>query len=286
VSDATQNAAEAAVAPLTAPQLNAVVLQREEVASGLLIIRVAAKDWAVPAFKPGQYATLGLPGAAPRIDLSDPDDPPVDPQKLIRRAYSVASSSHEGEYLEFFVTLVRSGSLTPRLFALRPGDQLFLGQKITGMFTLDMVRPDANLVLAATGTGLAPYMSMLRTLLPTLQARRIAVIHGARHSWDLAYRAELTTMQRLCPWFSYIPVVADPAAEPVAWAGRVGFVQDAFAAGVVEKAWGSAPKPDDTHVFLCGNPLMVTAMLEHLTAAGFVEHSRKTPGQVHLERFW
>jgi ferredoxin/flavodoxin---NADP+ reductase len=286
VTDAVQNAAEQAGAPVAGPQLNAVVLQREEVASGLLILRVAPKDWALPAFKPGQYATLGLPGAAPRVDFSDPDDPPVEPHKLVRRAYSVASSSAEGEYLEFFVTLVRSGSLTPRLFALRPGDPLFLGPKITGMFTLDMVRPDAHLVLAATGTGLAPYMSMLRTLLPRLQDRRIAVLHGARHSWDLGYRAELTTMQRLCPWFSYVPVVADPAAEPVAWNGRTGFVQEAWAAGVVEKAWPFKPTPADTHVFLCGNPLMVTGMLEHLTAAGFVEHTRKTPGQVHLERFW
>lgn len=286
MSEATRDAAEEAVAPLATPQLNAVVLQREEVASGFLILRVAPRGWPLPAFKPGQYATLGLPGAAPRVDLADPDDPPVEPHKLIRRAYSVASSSTEGEYLEFYVTLVRSGSLTPRLFALRPGDPLFLGQKITGMFTLEMVRPDANLVLAATGTGLAPYMSMLRTLLPKLQDRRIAVVHGARHSWDLGYRAELTTMQRLCPWFSYVPVVAEPAAEPVAWNGRVGFVQDAWGAAVVEAAWGFAPTPDNTHVFLCGNPLMVGAMLESLAAAGFVEHTRKAPGQVHLERFW
>ena len=284
--EATQEAAAEAVAPLATPQLNAVVLQREEVASGLAILRIAPREWALPAFKPGQYATLGLPGAAPRVEFSDPDDPPVDPHKLIRRAYSVASSSAEGEYLEFYVTLVRSGSLTPRLFALRPGDSLFLGPRITGMFTLDMVRSDANLVLAATGTGLAPYMSMLRTLLPRLQDRRIAVIHGARHSWDLGYRAELTTMQRLCPCFSYVPVVADPAAEPVAWSGRIGFVQDAWSAGVVAEAWRSAPTPADTHVFLCGSPLMVAAMLERLGAVGFVEHTHKTPGQIHLERFW
>jgi ferredoxin--NADP+ reductase len=81
-------------------------------------------------------------------------------------------------------------------------------------------------------------------------------------------------------------VVADPAAEPVAWNGQVGFVQDAWDAGAVERAWGFHPTPADTNVFLCGNPLMVEAMLERLAAVGFVEHTRKTPGQVHLERFW
>lgn len=286
MTDAVQNAAEQAGAPVAGPQLNAVVLQREEVASGLLIIRVAAKDWAVPAFKPGQYATLGLPGAAPRIDLSDPDDPPVDPQKLIRRAYSVASSSHEGEYLEFFVTLVRSGSLTPRLFALRPGDQLFLGQKITGMFTLDMVRPDANLVLAATGTGLAPYMSMLRTLLEPGGPRHFAVVHGARHSWDLGYRSELLTLQRLCKNFAYIPVVSSPEEEPVPWTQSTGWVQGVWNSNAIGHAWGMQPTPENTHVFLCGNPAMVEEMVTLLAKQGFKEHTRKEPGQVHVERYW
>ena len=54
----------------------------------------------------------------------------------------------------------------------------------------------------------------------------------------------------------------------------------------MERAWGSRPTPADTHVFLCGHPLMVEGMLERLGTAGFVEHTRKTPGQVHLERFW
>jgi ferredoxin--NADP+ reductase len=286
VSVPSQSDTQPAPQARPAPQLNAVVLQREEVASGLAILRVAPRGWDLPPVKPGQYTTLGLPGSAPRVDLSDAEAPAPDPQKLIRRAYSIASSSHEGEYLEFFLTLVRSGALTPRLFALRPGDLVYLAPKITGMFTLDQVRPDANIVLAATGTGLAPYMSMLRTMLPTLKDRRIAVIHGALHSWDLGYRAELVTMQRLCPWFSYLPVVADPEGEPVPWGGQVGYVQEAWDAGAVDKAWGFAPAPENTHVLLCGNPLMVEAMLERLGARGFVEQTRKQPGQVHLERYW
>ena len=84
---------------------------------------------------------------------------------MIRRAYSIASSSVERRYVEFYLTLITSGQLTPRLFALRHGSRLFLGPKGSGVFTLDRVLPGKAVVLIATGTGLAPYVSMLRTIL-------------------------------------------------------------------------------------------------------------------------
>jgi ferredoxin--NADP+ reductase len=276
-------------APTPAPrpvELNGVVLQRVEIAPGLLILRVTTRGTPLPAFKPGQYTVLGLPGGAPRVAGSEPESSPPAPEALIRRAYSVASSSLEGEYLEFYVTLVRSGALTPRLFALGPGASLFVSPKFTGMFTLDKVPEGANLVFLATGTGLAPYMSMLRTRLATMRDRRVAVIHGARNSWDLGYRAELLTMQRLCPWFTYVPIISDPAAEPVSWNGEVGFIQELWTRGVLAQAWGVAPTPADTHVFLCGNPIMIERMLEILNDAGFRQHSNKQPGEVHLEHYW
>ncbi|HEY3356288.1 MAG TPA: ferredoxin--NADP reductase [Polyangia bacterium] len=273
-------------AAAAAPALNAVVLQRVEIAPGLLILRVTTRGAALPTFKPGQYTVLALPGSAARAPLSEPEDPAAAPDKMIKRAYSVASSSLEGEYVEFYVTLVRSGALTPRLFALAPGASLYLSPKYTGMFTLDQVPEGANLVFVATGTGLAPYMSMLRTRLATMHDRRVAVIHGARNSWDLGYRAELLTMQRLCSWFTYIPVISEPAQEPVTWSGQAGLIQDLWRSGVLEQAWGAPPTPADTHVFLCGNPLMVDNMLELLGAGGFRQHSNKQPGEVHLEHYW
>ena len=120
----------------------------------------------------------------PRCPTADPELP-QDANRMIRRAYSIASSSLARNYLEFYVALVRSGELTPRLFSLRVGDPIWLGRKITGMFTLDQVPADQNVVLVATGTGLAPYMSMIRTELTTSCRRRFAIIHGARHSGKL-----------------------------------------------------------------------------------------------------
>ena len=266
--------------------LNAVVQQRYEVAPGLMVVRVVPDGWDLPDFKPGQFAVLGLPPEAPRCPGSDGEEEPPKPDRLIRRAYSIASSSVAREYLELYITLVRSGGLTPRLFALQPGDRLWLGPKITGNFTLDQAPQDSNLVLVATGTGLAPYMSMLRTMLHEAGDRKFAILLGARHSWDLGYQSELVTMDRLSPAFSYHSIISRPAEEPVPWGGPAGYVQDLWREGLLEKTWGFKPSPENTSVFLCGNPAMIDDMVAMLAEDGFREHSRKEPGEIFVERYW
>jgi len=267
-------------------ELNAVVRQREEVAPGLMVLRVMPVGWELPEFKPGQFAVLGLPPEAPRCSGSDAEDEPHRPGRLIRRAYSIASSSVAREYLELYITLVRSGGLTPRLFALQPGDPLWLGPKITGNFTLDHAPRDSHLVLVATGTGLAPYMSMLRTMLPEAGNRKLAVLLGARHSWDLGYRAELVSMDQLVPAFSYHSIISRPAEEPVPWTGPAGYVQNLWRDRVLDTVWGLRPAPDNTSIFLCGNPAMIDEMVAILADEGFREHSRKQPGEIFVERYW
>lgn len=267
-------------------ELNAVVSQRIDVAPGLMVLHVAPDAGAVPSFEPGQFAVVGLPASAPRTPLSDPEEPREGPDKMIRRAYSIASPSLPGHHLELFVTLVRSGELTPRLFALQPGSRLWLGPKITGLFTLADVPPGQNLVLVATGTGLAPYMSMLRTRLAAGGGRRVAVLVGARHSWDIGYQAELRTMQRLVPEFTFLPIVSRPGEEPTAWNGATGHVQSLWTGGALERAWGVKPTPADTHVFLCGSPAMTEGMQALLEGEGFKVQEKGSPGQIHVEKYW
>jgi ferredoxin--NADP+ reductase len=228
---------------MASTELNAVIAQRIEVAPGLIVLRVVPDGWSLPEFRPGQFAVLGLPGSAAKIELSDPDPKPPPPDKLIRRAYSIASSSKAMSYLEFYITLVRSGGLTPRLFALAPGDRVWLGPKITGTFTLDAAPADRDVVMVATGTGLAPYMSMLRSVLHDQPHRRFAVILGARHSWDLGYHAELVTMEKLSPQFAYLPVISRPGEEPVPWHGRTGYVTNVWDSGELSELWGGRPRP-------------------------------------------
>ena len=267
-------------------ELNALVTQRIEVAPGLIILRISPDGWQLPDFQSGQFTVLGLPGSAPRATFSDPEPQPPAPDKLIRRAYSIASSSREKDYLEFYITLVRSGELTPRLFALKVGDRVFLNSKISGLFTLKDIPSGSDLILVATGTGLAPYMSMLRGEIDCNSVVRTAVLLGAYHSWDLGYRGELIAMQRFCSTFDYFPVISSPEEEVIPWSGHTGFLQDLWQDGVIEQAWERKPMPERTHVLLCGNPKMIEAMLEVLQGEGFVEHTRNQPGQIHLEKYW
>jgi ferredoxin--NADP+ reductase len=267
-------------------ELNAVVTQRIDLAPGLMVLRIAPESGPVPTFQSGQFAVVGLPASAPRSPLADPEEPGADPERFIRRAYSIASPSLPGEHLELFVTMVRSGELTPRLFALQPGDRLWLGPKITGLFTLAEVPQDQDVVMVATGTGLAPYMSMLRAGITANPGRRFAVLVGARHSWDLGYTAELTTLARVCPNFAYLPIVSRPKEEPTAWGGAVGHVQSLWQGGALEKAFGRKPAAASTHVFLCGSPLMIEQMTALLVAEGFAVHEKGRPGQIHVEKYW
>jgi ferredoxin--NADP+ reductase len=268
------------------PAPNAVVAQRVDLAPGLAIFRVAPDGWPLPRFAPGQFCVLGLPASAPRTPLSDPEEPGGDPARFIRRSYSIASSPLERGHVEVFVNLVHSGEFTPRLFALRTGDRIWLGPKLTGLFTLREVPREAHVALVATGTGLAPYVSMLRTELACGGARRFAVLHGARHSWDLGYSAELFTMQRLCSNFTYLPTVSRAREEPVAWGGAKGYVQHLWTGGALARAWGYRPTPESTHVFLCGNPAMVDDMQATLEREGFRPHDARAPGEIHVERYW
>lgn len=266
--------------------LNAVVTQRIEVAPGLMVIRVVPDGWELPEFKAGQFAVLGMPPEAPRPTWAEPDEPTVKPGKMIRRAYSIASSSKARNYLEFYIALVRSGSLTPRLFALQPGDRVWLGPKLTGTFTLEEAPAERGLVLIATGTGLAPYMSMLRTELASSGHPRFAVLLGARSSLDLGYHAELVTMEQLCPHFTYLPTISKAEAEPVPWTGHTGWVNDLWDHPDFHRAWGAKPTAENASVFLCGNPAMIESMVARLRDEGFTEHTRKQPGSIFVERYW
>jgi len=266
-------------------ELNATITKRAEVSHGLLVLQVRPNSQ-LPEFQPGQYTVLGLPGSAQRVEYSEPepDDDRPDPDKLIKRAYSISSSSLQGDYLEFYVALVTTGALTPRLFALRQGDRVWLGNKITGMFTLNDVPPGRNILLVATGTGLAPYMSMLRSAY-RFEERKTLVIHGARVSWDLGYRNTLQGFASTRPHFHYLPIV-DAIDHDPDWKGRVGRVSDYFNDGTVESLLGHPLDPQRLAVFLCGNPAMIESMQEMLEAKGFTVHSRKKPGSIFVENYW
>ena len=272
---------------MAAKELNAIVTQRLEINPGLIKLRVIPEGWELPDFEPGQFTTLGLPGTAPRSELAvEEERKPTDLDKMIMRAYSVASSSIAKEYLEFYVGIVRSGSLSTRLFNLKPNDKLWISPKFKGMFTLEQVPENMNVILIATGTGVAPYMSMIRIDIARGLKRKYAIFHGAYYSYDLGYHSELTTLDSLSDMVTYIPTLSHASEEPALWKGKEGFVQKLWTDQLLNDIWRYPPTPENSHIFLCGNPFMINEMEEILFKEGFVEHTKKTPGQVHSEKFF
>ena len=263
---------------------NATVTARTEVNPQLVVMQVQP-DGTLFDFKPGQFAVLGLLGREPRVPEAAAEDAPSEPDKLIRRAYSIASSSVERRYLEFYLALITTGQLTPRLFALQPGGRLFLGPKASGVFTLDRVAPGKAVLLVATGTGLAPYISMLRTMLVHDTQRRFVVLHGARVSWDLGYRAELESLARLRTNLTYLPAITQSDQDPH-FRGHIGRVQSLLTPEVLEKQAGVKLDPTEVDVFLCGNPNMIESVKALLEGKGFRACSGKEPGTIHVEEYW
>lgn len=264
-------------------QLNCRITQTIQVSPIMKIIKVSPEGWKFPEFEAGQFVALGLTPDAKRCKEATDEHSEPNADKLIRRAYSIASASHE-DSVEFYITLVHSGQLTPRIFELKIGDKIFMGKKAVGMFTLDQIDINRNIVLIATGTGVAPYMSMLRS--DALRRKgRITVIHGAANSWDLGYSSELKLLASMFPNFSYYPTITEPKNEPTGWEGDTRFIREIWEDGFAQKHWGFDPSPEDTDFFLCGNPRMVDGMKESLFAQGFKDHKKKEPGQIHAEEF-
>jgi ferredoxin/flavodoxin---NADP+ reductase len=208
----------------------------------------------------------------------------ADPERMIRRAYSIASESRADEYLEFYLTVVMSGELTPRLFNLKLRDRVYVGPKAVGVFTLDKA-PGKHILMIGTGTGLAPYMSMLRSELECNGPRKFVVVHGARFSWDLGYRTELIGLARHCANFCYIPVITRPQ-EDVTWRGRSGYLQTLIASGAIEEETGLALTPENFDIFLCGNPGMIETVISWAEARGFGRDKGHDIGTLHTEEYW
>lgn len=267
-------------------QLNAVLVEREDLADHLAIMRFAPEGWRFEEFEAGQFAVLGLPGSAPRCADALPEEKPVAPDRLVRRAYSIASSPAVHDHLEFYLLKVPNGALTPRLFALGVGDRVFMSKAGKGQLTLSTVPENARIAMLATGTGLAPYMSMLRRHLAESPDRKFLLAHGVRRRRDLGYRAELEELDRRHENFRYFPVLSEADREPEPWSGRRGRLDAAWKNRLAEEAWGAPASAHDTHVYLCGNPLMVEGMTAILTAEGFAVHGSRTPGQIHVEVYW
>jgi ferredoxin--NADP+ reductase len=262
--------------------LNATIESRLDLNERYAILRVRPDDQPVPPFTPGQFVQLGLPQPAqPRPGEEHAAGPPR--MRIARRSYSIASSANERERYEFFITLVSGGRLTPDLWRIEAGGRCWIDAKAVGSFTLDGVPPESDLVMVATGTGISPYVSMLRTYRDPPRWRRFVMIHGVRYASDLGFRAELEALQMSDPRFRYLPIVS---REPGTWTGLQGRVQATLEEKRLLDLAGVQLDPRRCHVFLCGNPAMIQDVRDRLVPKGFTVDTPALRGNLHFEKYW
>ena len=236
---------------------------------GLFTITIETPD--VQKFETGQFLQLGVYKEGREGDEDG----------IINRPYSVASP--HGNQLQFFIVVVPEGELTPKLDALKVGDPILVNDKATGRFTLSKT-PDAdNLWLISTGTGLAPYIAMLRTEEPWQRYKMVVVVHGIRHVSDLAYTEELNTYKEKYP--GKFELVQSLTREQSDNALR-GRIPELLASGQLEKAADCKLSATTSSVLLCGNPAMLDSMEDLLNNRDMIKHRSKAPGQIVLERYW
>jgi ferredoxin--NADP+ reductase len=238
------------------------LLSRREWAPGLSTLRVEAE---VESFLPGQFVNLSVEGAA------DED----------RRSYSIASPP--GDPLEFLVTEVAEGKLTPRLFGLRVGDPLLVERKPQGFFTLRWVPAARDLWMVATGTGLGPFLSILKSDEVWQRFERVVLVHGVRDARHFAHQGDLEAMKSARPAFHTVGIVSREAPASGLLAGRV---TTALETGTLEHAAGVSLDPQHVHVMLCGNPKMIDDMTTLLGARGMRRHRVRNPGHITIEKYW
>lgn len=258
---------------------NATIVRRRDVGERVVLLWVRPDSGAVQDFEPGQFIQLGWP--RPRAADAGPEER----VRFVKRSYSIASSPAEREGYELCLALVQEGTLTPRLWELSEGARVWCNDAPVGHFTLARVPHGARLVLVATGTGIAPYVSMLRRYRGTGRWHDVCIVHGARAAADLPYDDELRQAARADASVRYVPVLSrEPAAS--GWRGARGRVQSVLEPAAFARAAGWPLDPAEAHVFLCGNPAMIEHVRALLEGRGFRPNLAAGPGNLHFERYW
>lgn len=184
--------------------------------------------------------------------------------------------------LEFYGIVVPEGPLSPRLAKLRAGDRLLVASNPAGFLVLSEVPDAETLWLVSTGTGIAPFLSILRTPAPWQRFRHVVLVHAVRHARELVYRELVDEIRAAHPAvFKYVTFVSREHA-----AGALdGRIPKAIDDGRLEAAAGVALN-QASHVMLCGNPQMLKDAAAALGARGLRKHRRRAPGHITVESFW
>ena len=239
------------------------VLENIHWTDNLFSLKVEAK---VAPFTAGQFTSLALD---------------IDGER-IARPYSFLSSPGE-QPLEFFFYTAIDGVLSNALVELEPNDTLWLKAEGNGFFTLDEVPASRDLWMIGTGTGIAPYLSILGTAQPWEQFEHLVLVQGVRSASDLRYQDRMLDLLAKYPGrFIYQPFVSRESVE----GAMPGRIPAALTDNSLEAAVALELSPEHSQVMLCGNPEMVKDAAEILKSRGLKKNLRRKPGHITTENYW
>jgi ferredoxin/flavodoxin---NADP+ reductase len=246
---------------MTTNWLEGKVVENRHWTETLFSLRVAAPRM---HFEAGQFVRIALDIGAERIARPFSFvNPPQDP------------------VLEFYGVVVPEGPLSPPLARLKSGDTLYIARNPAGFLVLPEVPQAETLWLLSTGTGIAPFLSILRTEAPWQRYRNVVLVHAVRYAPELAYRALVAEIGR-AHGLRYVTFASREPAPP-ALTGRIpAAVRD----GRLEQAAGLKLAPESSQVMLCGNPDMLKDTTAALIERGMRKHRRRSPGHITVEAFW
>jgi ferredoxin--NADP+ reductase len=233
----------------------------------LVSLQVAAPE---VTFTAGQFGRLALPA------------PPGSKEEMLGRPYSFVNSPHTQPHEFYFITLP-NGPLSPRLAALVPGDPVWMLPQANGFFSVEEVPPADVLWCLSTGTGLGPFLSILRGELAWQRFARIVLVHAVRFAEELTYRDVIAAIGAAHPGAFTAVEFVSRELHPSALSGRI---PEAIGDGRLEARAGIALSAENSQVMLCGNPAMVDDTQKILESRGMRRHRRREPGQITVETYW
>lgn len=221
----------------------------------------------VQPFTAGQFAKLGLD---------------IDGER-VQRAYSYVNAPSNPD-LEFYLVTVPDGKLSPRLAALKPGDEVQVVSEAAGFFVLDEVPDCDTLWMLATGTAIGPYLSILEEGKDLERFNNLVLVHAARYAADLSYLPQMQDLQARYAGKLRIQTVVSRETAPGMLTGRVPALIES---GALEAAVGLSINAETSHVMLCGNPQMVRDTQQLLKETRqMTKHLRRRPGHMTAEHYW
>ncbi len=216
-------------------------------------------------FKAGQFVRVAL-----EID-----------GEVVARPYSLVNSPDEATQ-EIFFNIVPEGPLTPRLASLRQGDAIMVADRTNGLLTIDEVPEARHLWMLATGTGVGPFVSILKSDAAWQRFDRVVLVYSVRTATELAYQDVLASVaERHHPQFSFVPLVTREQRD-----GIINMrVTQAIKSGELERQAGVGINADDSHVMMCGNSAMITEVTDLLKQRNMRKHLRREPGHITTEKY-